>query len=435
MSFKKKVIKPQRVAKPQKIQVNSSFRQQARQNYYSNTDFADRVIDEETTEPFVGTLEEYQFNELFYDVPGVDDSLPEGLKIEVEMIDSRKTLIDAVIKDRLPLVIAEYAEEEREALWEDARQDLKALVNENPNNRDLFIEIWGMEMFRKDGKVKIATVGKFTEEMKEEFTNNLIATAPEWIEVYKKDYPQEAKHFTIENVGNTPENLKSHWQLGNLQDSILRATIADHIKSNFDFYIDAMNDDKEASNNPLFELKTKYVRDISYQIAENNTNTLTDTLEVQYDSLNDDELMELLKENQISYNAMANMYQYDGEGRRTLVGEIGLTVDPHLFKIRIKGGDIKAEFRNKGYYPYLRREVINLADSLSYDLITTASPSDFTTHKKKTPEYEEEKEKRISLLIDHYASYGNPDQTSVTREMSKETRRTIANRIIRRSHK
>lgn len=502
MSFKKKIVKPQKNAKPKIIPTKRSFRQEARMSYYDNTRLNQRLIDEKGTEKFVDSMFQYRNAQTTYDVPGIDDSIPEGFVIEIkttkveELIDelAGKLARDQTSTMAIDLGIVQY------------EKNILPLVNEY---YDLFYDV-AFEYLRKDindnGFIEADALQWLSPEQKAEYERILDIETNKAIENHLNDFPEDKSFLTKENVLKFAEEnielttelpIKDLITLEETRNIVQERVFPVLVNNNRQYFADLANK-RDYRHDKMFN---SFMR----RIAERRSRTdgsIKETKERLLLEIGQDEekLKELLAKNQIKYNieikmtdetqknelydkkswedwatklietygngssfefpqvvtklyldhyANADISRYEllqtdpmdwfkdnlsKEERRQMfkkyydenfgqiegleIGSLNAEVDLAEKKVSIGTGRVNAKYRDQGFYPYIRREMVNYADELGYTLITHAQPFDIP---------ESQKAERLKQLTRHYASYGAKDKVKVYRREGENT-------IIRKPH-
>ncbi|KKN63152.1 hypothetical protein LCGC14_0504850 [marine sediment metagenome] len=137
MSFRKRLKIKQTIGR--KI---FPYRQQARSKYYENTKLRDRIRDERTTEPLADNFEDYIGNISSKDIPGVDDSIPDGFFVS-DFFPTQREVNEAIKEYYISQKIAQAKTERKSqkkakqkaerdwALIESRQEFIDDLINED----------------------------------------------------------------------------------------------------------------------------------------------------------------------------------------------------------------------------------------------------------------------------------------------------------------
>ncbi len=396
MSFKKKVVRPQKVAKPKILPVETSERQKGRQWYYRKSKLPERIEDEKTTEPYVQWVDEYREDWRKVDIPGVDDSIPEGFFIELET-----STLDSLVEDlAVGQLMDERIKKTDKLSKENRNKDLTELQKEDPIGFEL---VWKTKLYQElnqSGWNDLPAISKFTPEQAKQYEDMLIEETIKIIERYERIDPDFEELYSYDNLITNMNQDRLFEIMESIKLEEARNEIKDNlfprvIDSNLDYFLN-LTKDGSVNKNPYEAVYLSFMSSIAQtELIETNFDRIK--AEVKHKIGNDEEkLKDFLKENDIKYvvklKMFKNLEKYDEE-----IAKLDAQVDIKKKKISIGTGEVNHKFRGKGLYPYLRRELVNYADELGYSLDTTAQPFDIP---------DTEKQQRLFQLANHYESFG-----------------------------
>lgn len=354
-------------------------RQEARRIYYDNTTIDQRIKDEQTTEEPATTLLEYENNVLFRDVPGIDDKIPDGFWIRTYF--PTKTEIDGKLRK----------------LWED---------NEYNN-------------YAKSINLPIAV----TEE-----------TKLDPFKFWRNNYPDHyywliAQKFKEERPYLFPENDRKDWgRIEELQEELENDYLNDVFKySSNEVAYRAFGLQYWQEIEKLMGVGRTFNRSISVTFATIRNIVLRELFDANIKPTLDSRWANILND-PLEYEKIEDQYGdlvantgsimlYDGNNQNYYVGKLLFEYTPKTNHIHVIEGKLDKNYRGRGLYPYIRRELMNIADEKKLTISTRALPYELSNSsafdkiavKSRTEELEK-----------HYASFSKPDKIIVDKESDED---------------
>ncbi|HEC40285.1 hypothetical protein LCGC14_0495450 [marine sediment metagenome] len=400
MSFKKKVVRPQKVAKPKILPVETSERQKGREWYYRKSKLHERLEDEKTTEPFVQWVHQYRENWKTVDIPGVDDSIPEGYFIELETSTLNSLIEDLAVNQ----LFNERIKKSEKLNKENRGKDLTDLQKADPIGFELIWKTKLNQELNQNGWNNLPALSKFTPEQAKQYDEMLIEETIKVIERYERIDPDFEELYSYNNLieymnQDQQFDIMESVKLEEARNEIKANLFPRVIDTNLEYFLE-LTKEGSTNKNPYESVYVSFMSSLA-QMELLKTNFDRIKGEVKAKIGNDEEkLKDFLKDNSIKYVVKIKMFK-NQEGYDEEIAKLDAQVDIEEEKISIGTGEVNVRYRGQGLYPYLRREMINYADELGYKLDTTAQPFDI-------PDIE--KQQRLFQLANHYESFGAKDK-------------------------
>lgn len=112
----------------------------------------------------------------------------------------------------------------------------------------------------------------------------------------------------------------------------------------------------------------------------------------------------------------SQIFLWDKANDTKPIGELTFEANQVYKTIQVRHGEIRLEDREKGYYQYLRRYLMDIADNFGYEVNTEVDPviDPFYLSGMSDEEFWYIKDKRTKFLKDFYASFGSSKNTKIS---------------------